>query len=48
MRNTVTKLAVNKATLMALSNQMTEQLGAALWGAVLAGSRLSLPPAFLP
>ena len=27
MRRTVTKLAVNKANLMALSNQMTEQLG---------------------
>ena len=30
MRKTVTKLAVNKATFMALSNQMTEQLGALL------------------
>jgi hypothetical protein len=28
MRRTVTKLAVNKATLLSLSNQMTEQLGA--------------------
>lgn len=27
MRRTVTKLAMNKATFMALSNQMTEQLG---------------------
>lgn len=28
MRRTVTKLAMNKATFLALSNQMTEQLGA--------------------
>ena len=34
MRKTVTKLAVNKATFMALSNQMTEQLGAALRGCI--------------
>lgn len=30
MRRTVTKLAMNKATFLSLSNQMTEQLGA--WG----------------
>ena len=27
MRRTITKLAVNKATFLSLSNQMTEQLG---------------------
>lgn len=27
MRRTITKLAVNKASMLALSNQMTEQLG---------------------
>lgn len=36
MRRTVGKLAMNKATFLSLSNQMTEQLGA------LAGSGLTL------
>lgn len=39
MRRTVAKLAMNKATFLALSNQMTEQLGAAGLG----GSSVSLP-----
>lgn len=38
MRRTVTKLAVNKATFLSLSNQMTEQLGERR-GAAPAGAR---------
>ena len=43
MRRTVTKLAMNKATFLALSNQMTEQLGAR-WAAPHELLLLLLPP----
>ena len=44
MRRTVTKLAMNKANLMALSNQITEQLGEWATAPLALCSPLLLPP----
>ena len=50
MRRTVGKLAVNKANMMALSNQMTEQLGALgwAWSAREGVGRVAVPALWVP